>query len=146
MLEGPIVSVLERRNWIKKWKWLESVPASMAYLTETKNIVSVWERERWKGKMTHYLMQAGCDAMTCGYIARSKPCGNSSSINLPCNHSTQSSLTCIILQAYSNVSLTDNNLLWIILHCLLTYADEALETNRSNTGWECIRTTISSSC
>ena len=29
-------------------------------------------------------MQAGCDAMTCGYIAQSKPCGNSSSINLPC--------------------------------------------------------------
>ena len=61
-----------------------------------------------KGKMAHYLMQAGCDAMTCGYIARSKPCGNSSSINLPSN---QSSLTCIIIQAYSNVSLTDNNLL-----------------------------------
>ena len=57
-------------------------------------------------------MQAGCDAMTCGYIAQSKPCGNSSSINLPSNHSTQSSLTCIILQAYSNVNLTDNNLLY----------------------------------
>ena len=58
--------------------------------------------------MAHYLMQAGCDATTCGYIAQSKCCGNSSSINLPSN---QSSLTCIILQAYSNVSLTDNNLL-----------------------------------
>ena len=44
----------------------------MAYLTETKNIVSVWERERWKGKMTHYLMQAGCDAMTC-ISTQSKP-------------------------------------------------------------------------
>ena len=53
-----------------------------------------------KGKMAHYLMQAGCDAMTCDYIARSKPCGNSSSINLP---SKKSSL--LITDLYNSSSL-----------------------------------------
>ena len=79
MLEGPIVSVLERRNWIKKWKWLESVACKHWHTeTATKKCQCVRER-KMTGKMAHYLMQAGCDAMTCGYIAQSKPCGNSSS-------------------------------------------------------------------